>query len=115
MYPSSRCFPVGCMQQLVSAVFRALSFSVLLAASLPLHAVAISGAEGLVVTVSANGSYEIATPSPVWKFAGTVGFPLRNLTSQNGWDAVGGAYSEISFDFFSYAPRHASIRSYSAS
>jgi hypothetical protein len=94
------------------SLFRALGLILVLLAGIPARAVTIGGCEGLAVTVSVNGVYEIAVPYPAWKFSGNIGFPLRNIVSQPGWDAIGGAYTEVSFDFFSDAPRHASIRSY---
>ncbi len=93
--------------------FRAV-FGLLLGAATALPAASIHGYDGLTVTVSPSGSYEVAVRSPAWRFAGTLGVPAFNLTTGSGTDAVGGAYSEISFDFFTDAPRHATIRSYSA-
>jgi hypothetical protein len=72
------------------------------------------GRDGLTVTVSPNGAYEIAVPGPAWHFSGTVGTGLLGLTVQSGTDATGGAYREISFDFYSTAWRHGSIRNYAA-
>jgi len=71
------------------------------------------GRAGLTATVSASGAYEIAVPGPGWRFSGTIGQPPMGLTVQSGTDNIGGAYSEISFDFYSSAWRHGAIRAYS--
>jgi hypothetical protein len=75
-------------------------------------ATSISGSSGLTVVVSPNGTYEVSIPYPAWHFAGSVGVAVQNLSARSGTDAAGGAYNEISFDFFTDAPRHASIRCY---
>jgi len=80
-----------------------------------LQAVSIGGHAGLTVTVSSDGSYQIAVPNPAWQFAGNIGGSPSNLAVVSGIDAAGGAYSEISFDFRTDAQRHAAIRAYVAS
>ena len=70
------------------------------------------GSGGLIVSVTAAGQYEVAIPKLGWNFAGSVGYPLANLSAASGADAVGN-YAEVSFDFRSDAPRHGAIRSYS--
>ena len=80
-----------------------------------LQAVSIGGNAGLTVTVSSDGSYEIAVPNPGWRFAGSIGGSPTNLAVVSGIDATGGAYSEISLDFLTDAQRHAAIRTYFAS
>ena len=96
------------------AVRAALSGYLLISAA-SLHAVSIVGNAGLTVTVSADGSYEIAVPNPAWRLAGSIGGSPSNLAVLSGIDAAGGAYSEISFDFCTDAQRHAAIRTYVAS
>ena len=71
----------------------------------------IPGAPGLTVTVESSGAYNIAIANPAWNFGGRTGFPLFNISSASGTDAMG-PYNEISFDFQSDAPRHAAIRAY---
>ena len=87
----------------------------LLVAVLPLSGASISGSGGLSVTVSANGLYIITVPAPTWTFSGTVGSAVSHLTTSSGSDFAGGAYSEISFDFYSSALRHGAIRAYAGS
>ena len=89
----------------------ALSSLLLLTASAA-GAVSAGGSSGLIVTVSPDGNYEISAPDPAWRFTGSVGSPLSNLAVESGTDLTAGAYSEISFDFFTDTPRHAAIRSY---
>lgn len=76
-----------------------------------LASTSIGGAGGLTIGVDPGGTYEVSVPDLNWRFLGTIGVPLSNLTTTAGGDAVG-AYAEISFDFVSDAPRHAAIRSY---
>src|SRR5258708_3798967 len=89
--------------------------TLLLIAATAARAISISGQGGLTVAVSPDGSYSVSVPDPAWRFAGSIGSPLSNLATQSGADGIGGAYSEIAFDFFTDAPRHAAIRSYYAS
>jgi len=96
------------------AVRAALSGFLLISAA-SLQAVSIVGNAGLTVTVSSDGSYQIAVPNPAWQFAGSIGGPPANLAVVSGIDAAGGAYSEVSFDFSTDAPRHGAIRTYVAS
>ena len=90
-------------------------WSLLLLAIIPVHATSIYGGNGLTVSVSTNGSYEIDVPETGWRFSGSMGRTLSNLHTQTGSDAVAGAYSEISFDFVSDASHHAAVRSYTGS
>ena len=69
------------------------------------------GAEGLAVSVDPKGAYTITVPTPAWRFAGNVGYPLTNMATVSGVDAAG-HYSEISFDFQSDVLRHGAIRAY---
>jgi hypothetical protein len=86
-----------------------------MAVAVTAQSASITGNAGLQVTVSPDGSYEILAPDPGWRFAGTLGTSLSNLSAQSGTDAIGGAFSEISFDFRTDAQRHAAIRAYFAS
>src|SRR5664280_740333 len=108
----SQMCSVGCFRQIFARV--ALCGVVLLSAA-SLQAVSVVGNAGLTVTVSSDGSYEIAVPNPAWRFAGSIGGSPSNLAVLSGIDATGAAYSEISFDFRTDAQRHAAIRTYSAS
>src|SRR5947207_6696860 len=95
------------------APFRTLALSSLLLLTAAIaQAFTARGSGALTVTVSPDGSYEVTANSPAWRFAGSIGSPLSNLGVQSGTDLTAGAFSEISFDFFTDAPRHASIRSY---
>jgi len=105
-------YSMGCFRQV--AVRAALSGLFLIFAT-SVQAVSIGGNAGLTVTVSSDGSYEIAVANPAWRFAGSIGGSPSNLAVGSGIDAAGGAYSEISFDFRTDAQRHAAIRTYSAS
>src|SRR5271165_5165137 len=58
----------------------------------------IQGAHGLVVSVDANGAYDVFVSNPAWHFGGTIGHALSNVAVASGLDGVG-PYSEISFDF----------------
>ena len=101
------------MGYFLQAYYRVLLFSgLLLIAVCPLQGVTVSGNSGMTVTVYENGLYEIVAGNPPWRFAGSLGALPLNVSSQSGSDAAGGPYSEISFDFRSDAPRHASIRTY---
>ena len=106
---------IPCLMRNGSAVrFGTLLASLILAvaAAQSIHAASIGGADGLSVRVSSNGAYSISVPSPGWSFSGNVGTAVSNLATRFGADPTGGAYGEISFDFFNDAPRHAAIRSY---
>ena len=103
------------MDLLKSGSFAILPLLLFLVAGMPGRAVSIGGGGGLTVTVTPNGAYSVAVPVPAWRFDGNIGASLANLSVHSGVDAVGGVYSEVSFEFFSDAQRHASIRSYSGS
>ncbi len=104
---------MGCFRPVsVRVAFPGLLF---LVSAATLQAVSIGGNAGLTVTVSSDGSYEIAVPNPAWRFAGSLGGSPSNLAVVSGIDATSGAYSEISFDFCTDARRHAAIRTYFAS
>jgi len=77
----------------------------------PESAITIVGRGNIAVTVDPGGSYSVTVPDLAWSFSGSIGAPLNNLQAGTGADGLGG-YSEISFDFQSDVPRHASIRSY---
>ena len=104
---------MGCFLRVSFRVFAVIGL--LLVATATVRAASISGSSGLTVAVSPDGSYQIAVPNPAWQFGGSVGSSLSNLSTQSGTDAIGGAYSEITFDFRTDAQRHASIRCYFAS
>src|ERR1035441_7592253 len=82
----------------VSVRFAPLGLFFLISAA-SLQAVSIGGNAGLTVTVSSDGSYQIAVPNPAWQFAGSIGVTPSNVTVVSGIDTTGGSYSEISFDF----------------
>src|ERR1017187_6781202 len=90
-----------------------LSFCFLMLVLAPVGAATttIQGAQGLVVSVEANGTYDIFVPNPGWHFGGTIGHTLSNVTVATGLDGVG-SYSEIAFDFTATVGRHAAIRTY---
>jgi len=85
--------------------------SALLLAVPAYSAVTIVGADNIAVNVDSNGTYSVTVPALAWSFTGSVGASLTNLQTGSGADGSGG-YSEISFNFQTDAPRHASIRSY---
>src|SRR5579859_716109 len=85
-------------------------FSCCLFVCLPSIAATISGA-GITVSVDPGGLYTVSAPDIGWSFSGDIGYPLANVASVYGSDAVG-PYTEISFDFQSDGHRHAAIRSY---
>ncbi|HWC98062.1 MAG TPA: hypothetical protein VG456_14985 [Candidatus Sulfopaludibacter sp.] len=74
-------------------------------------ATTIQGAQGLVLSVDPNGTYDIQLTQPAWHFGGGVGHPLSNIAVVSGLDGVG-PYSEIGFDFTAAVVRHAAIRTY---
>lgn len=80
-----------------------------------LQAATVGGSGGLTVSVSPDGSYTVFLPSAGWTFSGSIGTPVSKLALNSGSDAAGGLYNEIAFDFLTDAPRHAAIRTYSAS
>ena len=88
---------------------------IFLAATAAAQAISVSSYSGVTVTVANTGVYEIVVDSPRWTFSGSVGSTVTNLSVQSGADNAGGAYSEISFNFFSGAARQAAIRIYSGS
>jgi len=95
-------------------LFRAIVRGFLLLLSIsPLCAASatISGADGLTVNVQSSGVYTINLTNPAWRFSGQTGFPLSNLYTAVGSDAMG-PYQEITFDFQSDAPHHAAIRAW---
>ncbi len=53
-------------------------------------------ASGVSVQVNTNGDYEIVTREPAWTFGGTVGYPIEEIKTTSGRDAIG-AYQEVTF------------------
>lgn len=66
---------------------------------------------GITATVDPAGDYTISTTTPAWKFAGSLGAPVSNLTSTVGSDHIGG-YVEATFDCAASSPFAGSIRVY---
>ena len=58
-----------------------------------------------------NGDYEIRSHVPSWMFGVTVGYPLQDIKTGSGKDAVG-AYQEITFRWKTPAEFSAGIRRY---
>jgi len=81
-------------------------------AALPSHALTLpSTSSGVTVTVDADGTYSIATKSPVWKFAGSLNAKLTDIAAGTGTDRIG-AYTEATFHWTSGVPLTGSIRAY---
>ncbi len=55
---------------------------------------AVANETGIGVSVDADGSFEVTTRIPAWKFSGNVGSPLAHLASRRGRDRVG-HYREV--------------------
>lgn len=51
---------------------------------------------GIGVQVSTNGDYEISSHEPAWTFGGGVGYPIEEIKTASGQDAIG-AYQEVTF------------------
>ncbi|HXI83444.1 MAG TPA: hypothetical protein VNL17_05060 [Verrucomicrobiae bacterium] len=51
---------------------------------------------GVGVQVTTNGDYEIRVHEPSWVFAGNVGYPIQEIKTLSGQDAIG-AYHEVTF------------------
>src|SRR6266404_6385801 len=64
---------------------------------------------GISVQVSTNGDYEIRSHEPAWAFGGSIGYPLEDIKTASGQDAIG-AYQEVTFRW--NAQFSAGIRSY---
>jgi hypothetical protein len=96
-------------------VLRGFPLVVCLAGTSLIRAAAVSGSDGLSVTVSPNGSYSVSLPSPDWVFSGSIGLAVSNLRTDSGVDSAGQIYNQISFDFVNDALRHASVRTYASS
>jgi hypothetical protein len=74
---------------------------------------AVANEAGLGVSVDADGSFEVTTRTPAWKFSGNVGLPLANLASKRGRDHAG-PYREVEFKYetSAAAARRGAIRIY---
>ncbi|MET0363579.1 MAG: hypothetical protein ABW169_02895, partial [Sphingobium sp.] len=59
---------------------------------------AVANEPGIGVSVDADGSFEVTTRIPAWKFSGTVGSPLAHLASRRGRDRAG-HYREVEFKY----------------
>ncbi|HEY1661777.1 MAG TPA: hypothetical protein VGI03_05105 [Verrucomicrobiae bacterium] len=70
-------------------------------------------ASGLTVQVNSDdGEYQITSQNPPWKFAGSLGLPVKDVTSGRGSDDLG-SYQQISFGWQAGAmPMSASIKVY---
>jgi len=51
---------------------------------------------GVVVQVNTNGDYEIRAREPAWTFGGSVGYPIQEIKTASGRDAIG-MYQEVTF------------------
>ena len=51
---------------------------------------------GVGVQVTTNGDYEIRARELTWTFAGNVGYPIQEIKTSSGQDAIG-AYEEVTF------------------
>src|SRR5271169_6635292 len=51
---------------------------------------------GVSVQVNTNGDYEVLSRGPAWTFGGTVGYPIQDIKTASGQDAIG-AYQEVTF------------------
>ena len=68
-------------------------------------------ASGVSVQVNTNGSYEIRADQLGWTFGGNVGYPVRDIKTSTGTDAVG-PYQETAFRWKTPAEFSAEIRCY---
>jgi hypothetical protein len=53
---------------------------------------------GIAVSVDGDGTYEVTTRSPAWRFAGSVGLPFADVVARGGKDRVG-EFREIQFRY----------------
>ena len=51
---------------------------------------------GVSVQVNTNGDYEIRAREPAWTFGGNVGYPIQEIKTSSGQDAIG-SYQEVTF------------------
>jgi hypothetical protein len=74
---------------------------------------AVTNETGIGLSVRLNGSFEVTSQIPAWRFGGSVGSPVSNLASSHGRD-LGGAYQEVEFEFrpTTTAIRRGAIRVY---
>ena len=59
---------------------------------------AVANETGIRVSVDADGSFEVTTRLPAWKFSGNVGSPLAHLAARRGRDRAG-HYREVEFKY----------------
>ena len=59
---------------------------------------AVANEPGIGVSVDADGSFEVTTRIPAWKFSGNVGSPLAHLAARRGRDRAG-HYREVEFKY----------------
>ena len=53
---------------------------------------------GIGISVHADGSFEVTTRTPAWRFSGNVGSPLSHLAARRGRDRAG-PYREVEFKY----------------
>src|SRR5882757_6984496 len=58
----------------------------------------VSNQTGVSLAVDQDGSFEVTSRIPAWRFAGKVGSPVSDLASKPGRD-LAGDYREIKFRF----------------
>ena len=58
----------------------------------------IANETGTGISVDADGSFEVTTRIPAWKFSGNVGSPLSHLAARRGRDRAG-PYREVEFKY----------------
>jgi hypothetical protein len=59
---------------------------------------AVTNATGIGLSVHLNGSFEVTSRTPAWRFGGSVGSPVGSLASRHGSDRAGD-YQEIEFKY----------------
>jgi len=58
----------------------------------------VANGTGIGISVHADGSFEVTTRTPAWKFSGNVGSPLSHLAARRGRDRAG-PYREVEFKY----------------
>jgi len=81
--------------------------------SAPVTVEATSNGAGIAVSVTENGSFDVAVKSPAWRFSGNIGSRASDIRLRHGGDRAG-AYEEIAFKYegTGWGPRIGAIRVY---
>ena len=97
-YPEHCCSRLAISWRPVLVPFTALLFLILSPASQAAQPAHVRAPNSITATVNPDGSFEIISTRPAFRFGGTVGVPLNSLLTALGRDGAG-LFQKVSFEY----------------